>query len=286
MNATISSEDVRARVQALPMLPEVLQDLMFAVRDDDLHLDDFSRKLAVDPALTAKILRVANSAFYGMSGSIASVQDAARLIGLRTIKTLLMAKTAVSRLQRPSCNGFDFRRFWEQSLATAICAQELARKIGFSEGQAFTAGLIHDIGSLALASYYPNQYSALLAAARSRDCPVVEAERTELGTDHCQVGAWIAEHWRFADAVAAAIRAHHDPVGHGIGESTGSTSLADIVHAADGIVHALDLHGSEDDLVPLLQLPSWERLGLAPDAYLVVFANTESTFREMRHAVL
>jgi putative nucleotidyltransferase with HDIG domain len=282
MTSTIDVDDVRARVRSLPALPGIIRDLLFAVRLDDLNLQGLARKVALDPGLAARLLRMANSAFYGMSGRIASVHDAIQVIGLRTVETLLMAETVTRQMQRPPSKVFDFRGFWEHSLGTAICAQELAQELGIYKDQAFTAGLVHDIGSLALASYYPGPLASVLRATRARDCVQFEAERSELGIDHAQVGGWIAEHWCFADSVAEAIHHHHAPESGG---SSGPASLADIVHAADGIAHALDLHEAGNDLVPLLHLPSWKRLGLTPDFYLRTFAHAESAFREMRHVL-
>jgi len=148
---------------------------------------------------------------------------------------------------------------------------------------AFTAGLLHDIGQLALATYYPHELASAIAFAKDRDCPQFEAERSEPGIGHCEVGGEIAAHWYFSDEVIDAIRQHHDPVET---QCITPVALADIVHTADGIVHALDLAHVAGVLVPRLQLGAWERLNLAPESYLHLFERTEMSFHGLRDALI
>jgi len=282
MNKPIQADVVRAQVRELPSLPKAIHEVTLALNDDNLCLETFSRKLAIDPALVTRILRAANSPFYGMSGTIGSVQDAVRLVGLRTVGSILTTAAIVHTIAPPSCNGFRFREFWDHSLATAICSQELARACGTSPGVAFTAGLLHDIGQLALATYYPSEFGAAIAFSKEHDCPMYEAERSVLGITHCEVGAWIAEHWHFSADVLAAIGKHHGPPA----PTGASADLTDIVHCADGIVYALDLGSADSALVPPLQASAWQRLQLPADAHLQIFARVESGFHDLRDALV
>jgi putative nucleotidyltransferase with HDIG domain len=283
MNTAINAEDVRARVRELPALPKAVHEIMQAINDENLALEAFARKIAIDPAMVTKILRAANSPFYGISGSIGSVHDAVRLIGLRTVGALLTTAAVMHSIAPPACEGFDFHGFWEHSLGTAICSQELARECESSQTLAFTAGLLHDIGRLALATYYPRELASAIAFAKERDCALHEAERCVLGIGHPEVGAWIAAHWHFADLVVEAIRQHHDPAGD---HRATALALADIVHSADGIAHALDLTRTAGDLVPPLQLAAWERLQLAPEFYLQLFERTEAGYEGLRDVLI
>jgi putative nucleotidyltransferase with HDIG domain len=282
MTAIISVESVRARVLELPRIPAVVHEIASALQDDDIGLDALSKVVAFDPAMVAKVLRAANSPFYGMSGSISNIQDAVRLIGLRTVGTLLTTTAIMHSIAAPNCQGFNFQRFWEHSLATAICSQELARCNGYSQSTAFTAGLIHDIGRLALATYYPGELSAAIAYASGRDCSLVHAEHAVLGIGHPEVGGWIGRHWHFADMVIGAIERHHAPESHG-GSSV--HALADIVHAADGIVHALDLTHLDAEQVPLLDPSSWVRLGIDSVRFPQIFERTQSGFEALRDSL-
>jgi putative nucleotidyltransferase with HDIG domain len=282
MTKSIQADVVRAQVRELPSLPKAIHEITLALHDDNLCLDSFTRKLAIDPALVTRILRSANSPFYGMSGTIGSIQDAVRLVGLRTVGAMLTTAAIVHTIAPPSCNGFKFRQFWDHSLATAICSQELARGCGVSPSISFTAGLLHDIGQLALATYYPTEFGTALAFSKENDCPMYEAERSVLGISHSEVGAWIAEHWHFSTDVVAAIRKHHDPL-----ETSGAKSdLTDIVHCADGVVYALDLADADGALVPPLLPAAWERLQLSAEVHLQIFERVESSFHGLRDALV
>jgi len=278
----IDPDDVRERVQDLPKLPQAVEEIACALVDENLRLDDFAHKIAIDPAIVARILRAANSPFYGMSGSIDNVHDAVRLIGLRTIATLLTAASVLRATAPLKCEGFDFQCFWEHSLATAICAQEVAHAAGQSQSVAFTAGLVHDIGKLVLATYYPQECGAAMRLTVARDCEMHDAEVASLGIGHAEVGGWIAQHWNFAESVCEAIRHHHGPPeGAGL-----QVSAVDVVHAADGIVHALDLVRDKAETVPRLQLSSWERLHLDAVRFEDLARRTEDGYAAICHALM
>jgi putative nucleotidyltransferase with HDIG domain len=279
MTQTISADDVRARVRELPELPQAVHEIRQALRDENLGLEAFAGKLTVDPAIVARILRAANSSFYGMSGCIRSVRDAVHLIGLRSVGSLVTTAALLHSLVPPKCRGFDFMAFWEHSLATAVCSQELARAAGQSEAVAFTAGLLHDIGRLALATYYPREFAMAIDYAREHDCLMLEAETRVLGIGHAQVGAWIAAHWNFAEPVSQAIAYHHTPPGN---DFAAPATLADVVHTADGIVHALDLTQEHREMVPPLQLAAWARLRLGDTCFPALFERTQDGFDSLR----
>jgi putative nucleotidyltransferase with HDIG domain len=283
VNATIDAQDVKARVEELPALPQALHEVVQALNDDDLRLEVLARKIAVDPILVTKILRAANSPFYGVSGSVGSVDDAVRLIGVRTVGIIVSTVGIVQAITPPSCAAFDFKRFWAHSIATGICSQELARECGYPLTVAFVAGLLHDIGQLALATYYPREFTAAARHAQDSDCPRYEAENEVLGFNHGEVGAWLASHWRFTDTVSQAIQRHHQA---DCGSDTAPVSLTDIVHSADGIVHALDLSGLPGELVPRLGLCAWQRLNVGPEGFLRIFERTARSFDAMCRALL
>ena len=278
----IRTLDVRAKVQELPALPKALQEISAALEDDRMGSDALTRKISMDPGLASRILRAANSPFYGMSGSISSVEDAVRVVGVRTIGSIVCAAAYLRTLPPPACAAFDFQRFWEHSFATAVCAQELAGLCNQPPAVAFTTGLLHDLGRLALATFYPRHLEAAVAHAERADGMLHESELAIMGIDHATVGAWIGQHWQFSTAVTEGIRDHHAPPG----AQGAPAGLADIVHAGDGIVHALDLGSRPDDMVPRLALDSWLRLGLDTDKALRIFRRTQGAFEGMRAALL
>jgi putative nucleotidyltransferase with HDIG domain len=214
-----------------------------------------------------------------VAGRVHSIRDAINVLGLRSLSSALTAAALSGSFARPHCAGFDFDAYWRHSMASALCAQALAQSLKLDEAAAFTAGLLHDIGRLALASHYPEALAQALRHRAERDCQPITAERHTLGTDHAQVGAAIAEHWRFAPAIVDAIRLHHAP------PDDGGPSLVDVVHVADNIAHALDVSALPDELVPPLSLPAWTRLALAPEQYRQIFERTEWQLKDLCDAL-
>ncbi len=275
----IDPKTLQAAVRELPALPQALSDLLAALQREDVAVEQLALKIASDQALTAKALRLANCSFYGVAGRVHSIRDAINVLGLRSLAGALTAAAVSGSFARPRCAGFDFDAYWRHSMASALCAQALAQSLKIDEAAAFTAALLHDIGRLALASHYPDALAQALRHRAERDCQPVTAERHILGTDHAQVGASIAEHWRFAPAIVDAIRRHHAP------PDDGGVSLLDVVHVADNIAHALDVCGLPDELVPPLSLSAWTRLALSPEQYRQIFERTEWQLNDLCEAL-
>ena len=277
--SAIALDELHTRVRELPALPKVVTDLLAALRRDDVAIDQLALTIAHDQALTAKTLRLANCPFYGVPGRVTSIRDAINILGVRSLASAMTAAAVAGSFAQTHCKGFDFGAYWTHSIGTALCAQTVARSLRLDDNTAFTAGLLHDIGRLALASCFPLPYAAAIEWRAARDCQMLDAEKAVLGMDHAEVGARIARHWNFAPVVIEAIAGHHCPA------SDGQASLVDIVHVADNIAHALDLAAAEDELVPPLSLPSWQRLAVTPEQCERVFHCAESELADLREAL-
>lgn len=273
---------LRERVSSLPMLPQAVIEALRILRSDQASADDCAERISRDQALAARTLRLANSAFYGMPGRVATIRHAHDVLGRRTLGALLTTAAVSTQFSHCSGPGFDFESFWRHALGTAVAAQGLAIEIGADDEQAFIAGLLHDIGHLALATYFAEPLAASVLLARNLDAPPEVAERQVLGVDHAEVGAMIATHWHFPAAVVAAIRDHHAP---GRAGEHPAVPLTDLVHVANAIVHALDLNGADDEAVPELSAAAWDRLGLTPAQVLRVFERTETGVEALSEAL-
>ncbi|MBC3886442.1 HDOD domain-containing protein [Undibacterium griseum] len=266
---SIHLDDVIRHIRDLPTLPEVAQELLAELDNDENNLDLINEKISMDHSLTAKVLRLANSSHYGMNSRVVTVQQATSLLGVKSIKNLIRTTILANRFPPTPCEGFDFRVFWRHSIATAICAELISRALHMKHDFAFTAGLLHDIGRLVLVISYPDRYAAAIQYRNMHDCYMLDAERTILQVDHIEAGVALAQQWHFADAVQDAIRGHHQP------EIPGIHSLASVIHVADAITHALDLSEDQNDLVPTLSKRAWDTLALSETEYLAIFKETE-----------
>ncbi len=157
------------RLRELPSLPQVVLDLQAALAREDVSLDTVAETVSHDQALAAKTLRIANCSFYGVPSRIVSIRQAIGVLGLRSVSTLLVAAAVSDRFPRIVCAGFDLERYWRHSVAVALCAREIARLVRIDTDAAFTAGLLHDLGRLALASQLPESLKRVYARRSERD---------------------------------------------------------------------------------------------------------------------
>lgn len=268
-------DEIIKRVQDLPSLPAVVAELLTTVEQDDVDLHALAGKLALDQSLAAKTLRLANSSFYGMSTKVTTIQQAITVLGFHSIRTLVTACSVTGAFTPVPGSRFAFEPFWRHAIGTAVCARALARHARLSPETAFTAGLLHDLGTLVLATRYPAEYGTVEAYRQQHDCTAGMAQHAIFGYDHARVGSALAAHWKFPRAIQDAVAGHHQPDG------ADSVSLALLIHVADALAHALDLAGDEDDQVPPLSQQTWRMLALSDAACLAVCAETEATFQEL-----
>jgi len=231
------------RVGELRGIPVLTADLLERIDDPGLDLGCISERVGRDPALAAKVLRVANSSFFGLPGCVGSLRDAVRLLGTANLRTLVLATGLIRHLAMPPGCPLDRHAFWRHGLETGSCAQALARHLKGDTEVAFTAGLLHDIGEFALAVAYPEEFRKLLGARRHGDPNPLSAERDALGVDHAMVGYELSRRWRFPVPIQMAIRAHHEP------DEPPHDTLIDIVHAASAVCR-----GEESPAI------AWERM--------------------------
>lgn len=280
MTCHITHAEAIKKLDDLPSLPAIVADLINSTDQEDVDISMLAKKVARDLALTAKILRLANSSLYGLQVKVTSIQQAITYLGFQSTRNLIMAAGLTNHFPETACQGFDGKLFWRHSIATAACAKVLARLMRVNQDYSFTAGLLHDIGRLALAICFPQEFQGAIAYRVAHDCTMQEAERTVLGIDHVEAGLMLAQHWNFSATLRLAIAGHHAP------EAAGASALAAIVHVADAVVHALDLTAATDDLVPRVSPAAWATVGLDDHACLQLFRETELYYEEIVASIL
>ncbi len=218
----------------LPALPAAVADLLTLVSDPDVDIDELCARLSVDMALTAKVLRLANSSFYGARGAVTSVDAAVGRVGLRMVKGIVTAVAVSGSLKPPVCLGFDFALFWREAVARATASQVLAFATGVDPSTAFTAGLLLRVGELVLASQAPARFAETLVQRKLTGRDALEIERELLGVDHATIGAKVAAHWRLPPAIVEALGQQEPPLADGQ-----PPTLGQVVMAADRLLGAL-----------------------------------------------
>lgn len=253
----LSLETVIADFGHLPASPDVVMKLLDYLKQDEVEADVVATMIAKDQVLAAKSLRLANSSFYGLQRRVATIHDAIVVLGQRTVSTMVTAMAITGRFQSLQVAGYDQRTFWLHNVGTALCARALAQRVKINPENAFTAGLLHDIGKLVLATRFPEDFASVLAYQTEKDCTMVEAERNLLGFDHAQIGAALAQQWKFATEIGEAVGGHHTPEDHLASPLTG------LIHVANVMAHVLNFSGEENDLAPRISEVAWNRLGLS-----------------------
>lgn len=257
----IAVADILARVETLPTLPTSVARLASLLGDERAGAADFEAVIRPDPALTANLLRLANSAAFGCRREIASVGQAVALLGLKRVFEAA-AGAAFARVLPPSLPGYGVNAaaFWRHSIAVAVIAERLAIEVeGRAPGLCFTAGLLHDIGKLAISSFLLEESARLKARLGEGPVPFVSVEQELLGTDHAALGQTMLERWHLPAPLAEAAGRHHQPA---VAAEAPAEPLVDLVHAADCLAHALGFGADVGELRREVAPAVGQRLGL------------------------
>jgi putative nucleotidyltransferase with HDIG domain len=270
----LALDELIAAIQDLPSLPVVVLELMRNLDDEEAGTHLLADKIARDQALSAKVLRLANSSFYGMQRKVTSIQQAITILGFNSVRALVTAAAVIDRYAANKDSSLDFPAFWRHSIGTALCAKALARKLSFNQDHAFITGLLHDIGRLVIVTHSARQYEAVLIYRARHDCYLYEAEQELLGFDHAAVGRAIMQHWKFPSLILDAVERHHAPAQEEVDRLTAIVSLADC------IAHGLDFSGDAEDLAPPLSEIAWHELAISEEELTTLFQETEQQFEE------
>lgn len=255
----IKLEHILKRVQALPPLPTSAMRVIALTKNPETSVKDLEIVIARDPALTASMLRQANSAYYGYARRISSLQEAIVMLGFQVTQGLAMA-SAVAPLLKTDLVGYGIEQegLWKHSLLTAMTAKRLCqhRKLPFGD-VAFTAGLLHDIGKLIIAIYIQEVGSYLLEKVNEAKFTYVELEEKVIGFNHATVGGFLAKTWFLPENLVSAISHHHTPL-----KAQSFEELNCVVHVANGLASLLGIGGSVDSFFNPIQQDALDRLAL------------------------
>jgi putative nucleotidyltransferase with HDIG domain len=207
---------VVSNIRNLPTPPIVFHQMEKVINSPKATAAQVAAVLSEDPAMSVKVLKLTNSAFYGLSREVDSVKQAVVIVGLEAIKNLVLSAAVLDMFKGKLVDGDYHERFWRHSLATAVCGSILARRIksrGFVDpDSAFSAGLLHDIGKMVISCFLPEEY-ALFKRERqaNRRATDYEIEEQVLGCNHAQIGGYLAAQWKLPARLGDAIQFHHHP---------------------------------------------------------------------------
>ncbi|MCU0590230.1 MAG: HDOD domain-containing protein [Desulfobacterales bacterium] len=212
MHAHASLKDMPRKIGKLPTLPGVAIRILHAMRRETPNIREISETIASDAPLSAKVLQVVNSSFYGLSNQITSVHQAMMYLGLNTVKNLALGFSLIKNFSDKNKGAFDYVQFWKDSLIGAVAAKLITERTNKKHGEnAFFLGLLQDIGMLIMSQSIPEAYGEVLAKAKSNGTLLHDLESASLNFNHMEVGEYVTHGWGLPPAFSGPIGAHHAP---------------------------------------------------------------------------
>ncbi len=220
------------KVGKLSTLPVIAAQVMSLVENPKTSAQKLGRVITTDQALTSRILKLANSAYYGFPCKISTLNLAIVVLGFNTLKDLVLSISILDNFQKTTDpdDVFEATVFWEHSMCCGLASRLIAEDMHLPvKSEAFVAGLLHNIGFLMLYEYFPNEFTQIIKLARTKKINVLEAEVMVLGVSHATLGGWLVENWLLPDVLVEAITYHHEP----LKVKSLQKNLASVVYFAD-----------------------------------------------------
>lgn len=275
-------DDIITAVNDLPALPQVVLQIMELTADPRASAQDVGRIISRDQGLTAKVLRLANSAYYGYSRKVATASEATILLGFATIRSIVIA-ASMSDLLKRELTGYALGPgdLWKHSFGTALASRYIAQKSRFQDIEiAYTAGLLHDIGKVILNRYMKDMYHEVVRKALECRISFLEAENRVLGFDHALVGSRVAHKWKLPADIVEAIALHHQPEA-----AVKNPHLTAIVHLSDALCSSMGLGVGVDGMLYPLSPKAMELLQFKEDDIEVIIVELSDVLIELQHEV-
>ncbi|MGD9603645.1 MAG: HDOD domain-containing protein [Gammaproteobacteria bacterium] len=265
-------------IKDIAPLPKAYIRIQELVNDPDSSLDELTAVISNDPGLTARILRIANSAYVGLPVKVDSIGRAVQILGLNQVHDLALASAAVGSLFKIQSKALDVYDFWRQSIYAAIVARVTARRCGIRNAERlFVAGLLHSIGNLLLAFREPPLYSELRDAAIRRQVPLADVQREHLGYDYAKASAELLRRWQLPDTVFQPIELHTQPIHLAPPALAHDVSM---VHMGAAISRAAMWHSDADEPVPAFDTVAVSLTNLDEAAVAEIMGETDQAVVE------
>lgn len=266
-----TSAEILGTIETIPPLPLIVTYVLELTNCDDVSAVSLAHALEGDPGLTAKILRISNSAFYAPVERVYTVRDAIRFVGFETVRSLAITSTMMKRIWVDD-ESFSRQMFWRHSLRCGLFARAIASRLKTIPADVlFTIGVLHDIGRAAMIQHDAAQYREVIEAAKSKRIYLWQAENNSFGTNHAELGGQLAIKWNLPHSYSEAISWHHEPMRAGE-----FRLIAQIITLADALAHSVSPKDREGLMTPPLVSNLWEPIGLDQSAVQSIYSLSEA----------
>lgn len=245
---------ITEKVIGLPTLPTVVSKMIDMVDNPKTSAGSLAGLISTDQALTARILKLANSAYYGFSREISTVNMAIVVMGFNSVKEMGLSLSVFDMFKDiPDSESFDISEYWQHSIGCGVASKLMTKKYRHNlAGETFVAGLLHDAGKVILHQYMPKEYS-LIHQRHKENSDLITVENDILGADHGQIGSWLSDKWRLPVSISDIINNHHSPW-----ESKIDPVLSAIVSVADYLCYYSHTGNSGRNESPIVDDRTWE----------------------------
>ncbi len=253
-------QKILSDIDDIPPFSQIATKALKLINNPKSSAVDIGRVISYDQALTAKVLRMANSAYYGFPKEVTTVGEAIVILGYDTLKSIVLALSMRKFYDHP-VKGYGLQKgeLWRHSVACALTAKFIGNHVNYSNPEEpFVAGLLHDVGKLILSEYVKDEYEKIMNMVTLRNVTFLDAEKAILGFDHQEMGVRVSEKWNFPDKIIEAIGFHHQPTGAEI-----DPLLTSIVHIADFICLSLGIGIGADGMLYALEGKALEIAGIS-----------------------
>lgn len=276
----LSELELRQRIEACPKLASLrsihgaLADLL---RNHHSQAGQFAEIIARDPSLTARLLRMVNSVYFGLGTQVGTIEDAVLYLGLRQIRSLALATPVLEDMSAMGADGpqVSWRDFWLHTLACAFATRDLLNQsdVTIDDDTDYITGLLQNVGKVVIAKVFPAEFAQLTQSVYENEAQVLAAERALLGWDHAAIGAYYLESHKIPAEIVEAVRFHHDPL-----QAPARKHLAAATHLADGYARLAGLSGG----VEVRPAPTEDELIADPSAALLWGEDLAARTAQMR----
>ena len=273
--------EIISKMKSFPSMSGIAAKVLKLLDDPDAGAGQVEQLLKQDPSLTANLLKLTNSAYFGIPSKVGSVRHAIAMLGWKRLSKLVMA-ACVSAITDRQIPGYDLPPgvLWQHSVAVSVTAEGLMRELKIAESdEIFTAALLHDLGKLILGGFVEKDLEEIEKVA-ARGIPFQMAEQEVLGTDHAEIGALMLESWSFPPNLVSAVRWHHDP-----DSAPETSSMTDIVHVANVLCLMIGIGIGVEGLHYEPSVSATKRLGIKPTQLELIASQTLEWVKELADAV-
>jgi putative nucleotidyltransferase with HDIG domain len=276
-NKKSSVLEVLENVNNLPSIPVVLTEVNKLLNNDGTSATELGEVISKDQGLVTKILVVANSPLYGIPRRVSTIDFAIVILGFNHIKNIVISLSMMEAFKAIHGIKFNQRKFWQHSLLTALTSKKISDDLGYYfSGEAFTAGLLHDLGIPIIYKFFNKEYLEIIEKQKESGKSFLEIEEEVLGTTHCKIGEFLINKWNLPNALADVVANHHKP-----GTPSEFSEITSVVHLADYMLNLLQVGDFDWDKGLELDSSILSKLSLNSKEYLDgLIANYEPLIKE------